>query len=152
LILRAKVQSDHQALGLLEEIFRRHPAVTRHAAWCDVVMPAPSSLWGRMRGRFDLAYFLARSIAQDSGKPLVSAPGHLHWRLFKRAQQRRRQTSGAEPQNQAAKELPVPRGSKILIVDDIVTTGVTLRETAAALPRHLRSKTRFLTLARTPRS
>ena len=155
LVLRAKVQGDHRALVLLGELVRRSARVGEMAAWCDGVVAAPSSLWGRLRGRLDLAAYLAEVVAASvpASRPLVPAPLHLFWRLRKHAL-----LSRAERGEAGRRELPPwlvhvslrrferHAGERLLLVDDVVTSGETLRSLRNALAEDGR-QLRVLTLA-----
>ncbi len=132
LILRAKVQGDHRAVGLLCDLLLKEDVVAAWAGSVDVLVPSPSSLWSRARGRLDLAALLVDALAARFGKSVLVAPWDLHWRIKKRALSTRRE------------RLPladVPRdwdgngeGPRIGLFDDVVTTGQTLAWTRAALP------------------
>ena len=54
------------------------------------LMPAPSSLYSRLAGRFDVAYLFAHDLAKAFHLPLYIAPYCLHWRLRKRSMLRHR--------------------------------------------------------------
>ncbi len=142
LILRAKVQGDHRAVSLLTEIVVSHPLVETWISTCDVVMPSPSSLWGRARGRLDLAALLANAIARHYGRPVRAAPWELHWRLRKRALAPRAERKPMIAEEVVDQETDGPR---IGLFDDVVTTGQTMAWTQAALPAG--SSVRALTLA-----
>lgn len=113
----------------------------------SAVMPCPSSLWGRLRGRLDVAGWLAYHLARQAQLPLLSPPWPLRFRLKKRARQGKKAEPGAEPpapaalaadQQGAARialDLAPPNKVKpILLVDDVLTTGQTMAEVAAYLP------------------
>ncbi len=142
LILRAKVQGDHRAVSLLTEIVVSHPLVESWVATCDVVMPSPSSLWGRARGRLDLAALLADAIARHYGRVIRPAPWELHWRLRKRALDPRGERKLLVDDDAEGQDTDGPR---VGLFDDVVTTGQTLAWTRAALPRA--TAVRALTLA-----
>jgi predicted amidophosphoribosyltransferase len=130
LVLKTKVRDDFFALTLLLELFEKSGEVGDLGHWCDAIMPAPSSVWGRIRGRFDIAFMLARHLATVTKKPLVSAPDRLHWRIKKRAFEEKNGNFGFEREFSDVARGPQP---KTLIIDDIVTTGFTLKRMASAL-------------------
>lgn len=49
------------------------------------LIAAPSSLWGRLHGKCDIAYFLAKHISDHYGISLADTPNHLYWRSRKQA-------------------------------------------------------------------
>jgi predicted amidophosphoribosyltransferase len=140
-IHRAKVTGEPRVVLALAEMFAREARVIEAARGCDGVMAAPSSLWGRLRGRFDLAGALAESLARALGKPLVVAPSRLFWSWRKKAMSRHRPRSDGWAEillktmvNTRSGEWSPPVGVKrVLVVDDVVTTGTTLKELSAAL-------------------
>ncbi len=139
LITRAKISGDLPALSLLTDLFLNCESVKRFGQWADLIIPAPSSLWGRLRGKYDIAYELAAALARQMTKPHRSAPCSLYWRLKKRSQQHRK--------NDTNQFFPPPQTEgqrKILLIDDILTTGRTLHEVAAFYPN---DAIQFLTLA-----
>ncbi len=137
LILRTKVSGDYRALSALKEVFVNHPTAIEMAADAETIVAAPSSFWGRVRGRFDLAYHLAAALSEASGKPLSPCPGRLYWRFKKRARQQNKEKKNLNFANTSD-------GAPVLIIDDIITTGYTLTQVARTYKDHSLS---FLTLA-----
>ena len=139
LVCRGKIQGDLPAISLLSWLFTAAEESVNLAEWCDMIIPAPSSLWGRLRGKFDVAYELAAKLAEKSAKPMENPPASLYWRLRKRSQHHREAT------DDFARNPPNPLGKRrLLIVDDIITTGQTLHEIANFYPDDY---IKFLTLA-----
>ncbi len=147
LILRSKVKGDHAALAFLERWAKEafHSARAPWARGAGAVMACPSSFWGRLRGRLDLAANAAAALAEAQALPLVPAPYHLFWRLSKRA-------LAEGPAERAAIRAALPQGARdrlaarwgattgqklghdrVLVLDDVATTGRTLVETAKAV-------------------
>jgi len=123
-IMRAKVRSDVLALNGLCELFAGDARVLDLVARFYVVVPAPSSLWGRIRGRFDLAEACALRLAREVQLPIRSLPFKHYTKLHKRAGRNFSQL-GANPLNRSSQGMFT--GLSILLVDDIVTSGHTLR-------------------------
>ncbi len=120
---------------------------------CDLVVPVPLH-WRRFLSRgYNQAAAIARPIAAELGRPLR---GVLRRRRATPAQSRlrrddrRRNLRGAfSPRLGAGFGVPY-RGRHVLLVDDVVTTGTTLRAAAACLRRAGAAKVTALTVARTP--
>ena len=108
-------------------------SIDENAITCDIISWVPVSK-GRMRERgYDQAEIIARSLAKELGLPCE--------RLLIKCRENRRQSSmtskEARKHNVAGAYRCVAReeltGKRILLVDDIVTTGATLSECAAML-------------------
>lgn len=131
LIWRAKVYGQPRVVMTLAAMFAGEDRVRDAATRCDAIMPAPSSFWGRVRGRYDLADALARELGRVCDRPVIDAPSGLHWRRFKRAIAR---GAADEPSRrqferwaEAAGMWTPPGGVKsVLLVDDVVTSGQTI--------------------------
>jgi predicted amidophosphoribosyltransferase len=139
LIRRGKIQGDLPAISLLITLFLAARETQNLAEWCEVIVPAPSSLWGRLRGKFDIAFELSSKLATEYAKPLENPPNCLYWRFRKRSQQHHL----ASPDIARNPVNPLGR-RRVLIIDDVTTTGQTLHEIAAFYPDDY---TKFLTLA-----
>lgn len=161
LILRVKVKGDYAALRVITHLVKTAPEVLELVSWADVIMPAPSSLWGRLRGRIDTSDAIAYSLSRRWGrKQVCSAPWQLYWRTRKRAKIKRNlRTADTQigflgrffSRYWERRYWRSVTGRKILVIDDISTTGVTLLETAEALAAVKPDEIRMLVVAM-PRS
>jgi ComF family protein len=103
----------------------------------EIVVPVPLGRWRLIVRRFNQAAILAREIAGRTG--LAYEPMALERTRATRAQvgltrsQRRQNVSGAF--SVPASRASVITGKRILLVDDVVTTGATVGACAAALKR-----------------
>jgi len=115
----------------------------------DVIVPVPLHWTRRFRRGFNQSERLARGVARATGLPC--AP-----RLLRRVRRGRRQRGLGIKARRGVFEgvfaaSPDARGLRVLLVDDVVTTGATLAACAAAL---MNSGTRSVSgfcVARTPR-
>ena len=139
LILLVKIEGNYRALSCLCHLFLNSAQVGELSQRNQVIVPAPSSLWSRMRGRFDLAWLLSAALARQTQCKLQRAPLHLYWQTKKRSKLGERE--GVEIPSRCEGKLP---DTNTLIVDDVVSSGHTLRRTALALKN---TRPNYLTLA-----
>jgi len=142
LIIRAKVGGDLPALRLLITLVQAHPTRPALTAWSHALMPCASSLWGRVRGRIDIASQICKEQAHGPIR-VVTAPLHLHWRWRKHALLSRHQRNRGEQDmpewfkglslRLCTRTLAEAKVQALLLVDDVVTSGGTMRRTAAAV-------------------
>ena len=125
-IMRAKVRNDLLALNGLVELFASHPEVLKLAKNSDVLVPAPSSLWGRMRGRFDLAQSMALGLGAEIDLPVALMPWVAYMRFRKRAGSNEYRE---EKSREATPSKLLFKGLRVLVIDDVMTTGKTMSST-----------------------
>lgn len=136
-ILAFKVQSTWAAGACLVDQALSAGAPFSVIAAVDVIMPMPSSFWGRVRGRYDLAALMAAALAYKIEKPLIEAPWRIQGRWHKQAQRSRLERErddklpsaprwGAQDLQQDFAGGCSQRRLRVLLVDDIVTTGQSL--------------------------
>ena len=132
LVLQVKIEGSLRARQAVLHLLNRKLCLPQS----QVIVPAPSSLWSRLRGRHDLAWMLAHHFAKQTGAKLIEAPLFTHWRLRKQAKARQCELYRLPrlPQKLLKLMLPQVAGQKILLVDDVITSGATMRHLAALFP------------------
>ncbi len=162
LILRAKVKRDCAALRHLVSLVESCDEVQSLVNWSDVIIPAPSSLWGRVHGSLDIASQVAHQLSKKTGKTISTAPSDLYWRWRKQARRGREsrvdedliEMSILKLRRSFLKWFGSNNGSvpsfpnRVLLIDDVVTSGATLSKTARALKDRGAGVVRCLTIAR----
>jgi ComF family protein len=124
---------------------RSHGALPR----CDVVVPVPLHFWRQCRRGFNQSLLLAQTLGRELGLPVAA-------RLLARPRAGRRQVGlgRAERLRALAGCFAAPpgrtRGLRVLLVDDVMTTGATLQACAAALRRAGAASVLGCVVARTP--
>jgi ComF family protein len=106
-------------------------------AEADVVVPVPLHRWRLWRRRFNQAMALARVAARGSGKPvdpfLLARVRRTRSQVGLTRAQRRENLQGAFRVPEEAR--PRLKGRRVLLVDDVLTTGSTANAASRALLR-----------------
>ena len=160
LLLSAKVRGDYHSLRCLCYLAESCSEVMFLVLWADVIMPAPSSLWGRLRGRYDVPGFWGLKLAKENKKIFVQCDSSLAYRFKKRALlvpavkirvreispliRRLLATSLVTRYKRYTQKKELRDAQNILVIDDIYTTGFTMRSIARRYPN---KKIRFLAIA-----
>lgn len=139
----------------------RHEGLPLYGCWlaaagseligeCDLIVPVPLAhmrLWSR---RYNQAALLAQAVAEASGKPTdlmtLTRTRATESQVGLSHDQRRRNVAGAFRVPPAAASHV--RGNRILLIDDVVTTGATVEASARALRRAGAIRVDVLSLAR----
>jgi ComF family protein len=119
-------------------------------AQADLIVPVPLHPWRLWRRRYNQAAELARMLARRAGK--AYAPDVLVRRrptpsqgAMVSAAARKRNVAGAFEVPESGRA--ILRGKNVLLVDDVMTTGATVREAAKALKKAGAEKVLVLALA-----
>lgn len=144
-IMRAKVRNDFNALRGLCELFTSDERVLAITNAADVLVPAPSSVWGRVRGRFDLAQACALMLSRETGISISFMPLWHYMRFGKRAGKNFEKFSKRD----FLVSTPKARyeGKRVLLIDDVVTTGQTIGGSVAWLKSEAALSVKVVTLA-----
>ena len=153
LITRYKFQADLGLVRSLGRLMAEHTEIHQQLQRCDALVPVPASA-ERLRERgFDHTLLLAQSVARQAGNPPVL--GHVvqrqHIQLPQHSSsraQRLRQLHGVFSLKSG--QPPDIAGRKLLLLDDVMTTGATLNALAACLLSGGAASVSAIVLARTP--
>jgi ComF family protein len=160
---RAVFAYDEASRGLVKHADRTHgaPAFARWLARagaellpdCDVIAPVPLHRWRLWTRRYNQSALLAFALARFSGRPCVpdlllrTRATPSQGRLGRLARMRNVRRAFAVPPRRAA----VLAGQRVLLVDDVYTTGATVEEAARTLLASGARAVDVLTLARVVR-
>lgn len=150
LVLRFKhADATHAGPGFARWMARAGGALL---AECDLIAPVPLHRWRLLWRRYNQAALLAHALGRLSGKAVAPdllvrkratpSQGHLN------PAQRRANVAGAFALRAAAAAVA---GKRVLLVDDVLTTGATAEECAKVLLRSGAAAVDILTLARVNR-
>lgn len=125
-------------------------AGTKFLDQTDYIMPVPLHRWRLLRRRFNQAGIMARYLSKDIGVPVILdgvlrqratvTQGHLQ------ANARKKNVRNAFVVN--PKHLETIKGTNIVLIDDVYTTGATVNECTKVLMRAGVASVNILTLAR----
>ena len=120
-------------------------------AQAEVIVPVPLHRWRLLTRRYNQSALLAYALGRQSGVPVL--PDALVRTRYTTPQagltqeQRRKNVKGAFLAN--ARKVEALRGKKVLLVDDVMTTGSTIHACTKALLKAGTGNVYVLTLART---
>jgi competence protein ComFC len=120
------------------------------SAFVDYIVPMPVSAKRLKERGFNQSYIIAEELSRMIGKPV------LHSSLLKVKETKDQYTLSKEERRKNVKgafgvaDTRGIRGKRVLLVDDLFTTGHTAAEASRALSRSGAKETVFFALARTP--
>ncbi len=147
-LLRAKLGHRRELLRPLGEQLARAMRQSGFAADSELVVPVPSHPWSRWSRGFNAAGELGAVVARRTGHAFD--PHALAVRWTKTAVKTLPAPSRRSRTRNAFRARRRLRGSSVLLVDDVITTGATAEACATALRRAGARQVRVAAWARTP--
>jgi ComF family protein len=120
----------------------------------DAVVPMPLYWRRKWKRGFNQAEMLGRHVAEQRGIPLLDAVRRVRATATQAgltSSNRRKNVAGAFRVKRRFKDDARIRGKRILLIDDVMTTGATAAACASTLKRAGAASVTLLTLARTDR-
>ena len=147
-IVRWKFDGDTGLSAPLAALLQATPGVTEALATAELVLPMPMSPQRLAERGYNPALLLARQLAPGRVRPdLLLRTRHTPPQRSLPRAERLRNVRGAFQVDPLA--APALRGRHVLLVDDVMTTGASVREAAAALRAAGADPVGVLVLART---
>lgn len=154
LIIQSKVTGNLWSTSFLSSKFCDRFA-DLHQDTIDGIVSVAPSLWSRLKGRYDLAAFVARSLGELRSLPYSGSPPSLGWHLRKKSFTKK-SLRGTPKKHKSAYFLDgydkiwarcwlqkVGPNPVFLVVDDVATTGTSLEDCTRKILRVIPQATVF---------
>ncbi len=158
LIARFKYQEQHYLCrplaGWMASVLRDDPRLRDWAAGDGGAVLVPVPLHGRRRRErgFNQAESLCRALSRQTGLPVWNALRRVRYTQtqtqLNRAERQQNLRDAIEATPAGRRSTRTLRGARVILVDDVFTTGSTVNECARALRRAGAAGVRVLTVAR----
>lgn len=133
-LIRSKKYGHIQSAQILGDLVWDHSYIA-HVDF-DMIVPIPLH-WTRYAWRwFNQAHEMANSISKKSGKPVLSALTRIKRTRFQAEFSRQERSENVKNVFGVKVDPDILKNKHILLVDDVMTTGATLKEAVKVLRKH----------------